>query len=77
MGSLERSPQGLPEALSGTKNPCSEGEADISSTQERDPEELWQQERVQQVAEERFYQKNPSGTFLVKIQQAKEREQKQ
>ena len=69
-------PQGVQEALSGTRNPPSEWEADIPSTQEGDLEELQQQERVQK-AQERFNQKNSPGNFLVKVQQAKDEEWKQ
>ena len=68
-------PQGVQEALGDTKNPTSEGETDTPSRWEGDLEELQQQERVQRV-QERFNQKNPTGTFLAKVQQAKEAEWK-
>ena len=56
------------EALSDTKNWPNWEETDLSSKQEQDPEELWQQKRVQK-AQEKF-NKNPPG------QQAREEQQK-
>ena len=61
----------IPQATSNAKNPLEEGQTDIPNVKVGSSAELWPQERVQK-AQVKFNEKNPLGSFLVKVQQVKE-----